>query len=536
MTAIDSRPFPDRTDSRFVRSDAESQQVTTVADGGVPRDRSAQNLFDVERDRVSNSVDLGKLGLSQFKLHLPPDGAVDSQSTRAAATAPTVKLADSSADKTVAGKGSTDAEEFFHEAAGDGLAKKPAPSLDDTIRSAKPLDAGASRPTLDFSPEPARNAPKPWSEGGFDGVLSLIPKNSPAAPVHKFPEYTDPYPPTVVIPRESTPPVPVSRQPDLMLPPGEIPPPVSPPAVPPPIFVPSKPLEFPPSRLAPTPHEIAPPIALPSPLQTPHYADPPFEFKHLVHGSGQTQYPDAEVLVPNNLDTSPGVPVHLVVYNHGFGTTAHDAVYKKRLQEQMESAPANTVMIVPEWQAVPNSRNSSQGNFGAPNQFNRMVTEIFANTPGLEHTTWNDVDKVGIISHSAGYSPTLTELNSNKIYGKVNSIALLDSLYDHYGFDPWIKSHISDFERGTKRFYNISEDTVKQSMDQADRVKGWLPRNSPVMLTDFQNGQTVLSGSDFASHPIVFKYSDKAVGRTGKHELIPLLYVKRIEEAARSQP
>ena len=164
MTAIDSRPLPDRTDSKFVRSDAESQQVSKLTDGGVPRDRAAQNLFDAERDRVSKSVDLGKLGLDQFKLHLTPDGTADNQSTGAAARGSTVKVADSSADKPVAGKGSADAEEFFHEAAGDGLAKRPAPSLGDTIRAAKPLDAGAYRPTLDFSPLPTRNAPKPWSE------------------------------------------------------------------------------------------------------------------------------------------------------------------------------------------------------------------------------------------------------------------------------------------------------------------------------------------------------------------------------------
>ena len=210
---------------------------------------------------------------------------------------------------------------------------------------------------------------------------------------------------------------------------------------------------------------------------------------------------------------NPKEPIHLVVYNHGFNNSAKKSINEKDLQEQMKDAPPNTVLIVPEWQANPEmivssrknfatkeqyqnyaARLRDEGKFAAPGQFRNMVQEIFDNTQGLQGLTWANVDKVGIISHSAGYAPAENELYSNHIEGKVNSITLLDALYDPTGFDPWIKQNIGELERGTKRFYNIYENTSENSAGQIikgvfvpgqeQRIQQWLGSHSNVMFSD----------------------------------------------------
>ena len=133
------------------------------------------------------------------------------------------------------------------------------------------------------------------------------------------------------------------------------------------------------------------------------------------------------VRIPANFD--PTKPIHLVIYNHGFGSTAQSAFSDSHLAEQMASAPANTVLIVPEWQKDPGGRNSQQGKFATSGDFRGMLQEALEKTPELQGKTLNDIQSIGIIAHSAGYAPAETELYKNGLGNKVNSITLLDALY-----------------------------------------------------------------------------------------------------------
>ncbi len=257
-----------------------------------------------------------------------------------------------------------------------------------------------------------------------------------------------------------------------------------------------------------------------------------YEMRHLNYRAADHRTPDAMVRVPNNLD--PNKPIHLVIYNHGWATTAERAYSEEGLDEQMAKAPPNSVLIVPEWQKVAGASSGNQGNFSQSGVFKGMVQEIFNKTPGLTGKTLNDVDNITIISHSAGYNATESELYNNGLSGKVTNLVLLDSLYDNTGFDKWIGENIRDLAAGKKHFYNIFSDTSDYSKAQAIRVTGMLQQaglSTKSMLQDFRDDKKVLDAETLASHPIVFKFSSaKGEGREA-HAYMPKVYVAPIEAA-----
>src|SRR5262249_29250065 len=138
-----------------------------------------------------------------------------------------------------------------------------------------------------------------------------------------------------------------------------------------------------------------------------------FELSHLEHHSAVHNIPDAVVRVPDNFD--PSKPIHLVVYNHGFGSTAKSAYSINKLDQQLANAPPNTVLIVPEWQVEPGSRKSDLGNLQNPEAFRGMLQEAFDKTPGLKGKSLNDVQDVAILAHSAGYRPAEMEIKCGAI-------------------------------------------------------------------------------------------------------------------------
>jgi hypothetical protein len=183
------------------------------------------------------------------------------------------------------------------------------------------------------------------------------------------------------------------------------------------------------------------------------------------------------VLLPKNFD--PSKPIHLVVYDHGWYDNAKSAYNKSHLAEQMAKAPPNTVLIVPEWQKTPGSSGPEggvQGEFSKPGFLSGMVQEIFDKTPELKNKTLADVDHIGIISHSAGFHAAESEVyNNGEFSKKIDSVTLLDSLYNGQGFDKWIQDNINDLSAGTKHFHNIfNSSTAKNSKAQAERVQKML--------------------------------------------------------------
>jgi hypothetical protein len=258
-----------------------------------------------------------------------------------------------------------------------------------------------------------------------------------------------------------------------------------------------------------------------------------FELSRLEHRSGDHNTPDAIVHLPADFD--PKKPINLVIYNHGWGSTAKSAYKDSHLEQQLAGAPPNTVLIVPEWQQSPGARSSQQGRFQDHDMFRGMLQEIFDKTPGLKGKTLNDVDKISLVAHSAGYKPSETELYSNGLFAKVTSITLLDALYDDHGFDRWIQANVKDLHSGEKRFYNFFYGTAAASREQAERTERMFAQAglSPGrVLRDNDHGGTVLDDQSMSTYPVVFKYSHLSKDGLGAHLTMPGLYVAPVLRAA----
>lgn len=251
--------------------------------------------------------------------------------------------------------------------------------------------------------------------------------------------------------------------------------------------------------------------------------------KYSVHNSRNA---DAMVVLPKDIDVSK--PVNVTIYNHGWYDTARSAVGNARLTEQMRSAPPNTVLVVPEWQVKPGTygpKANFQGRYTAANFAQEQLQEIFNRTPELKATKLGDIQNINIISHSAGINPTESTLYRNpKMAQKINSVTLLDSLYDRSGLNKWIKANIRDLVSGRKRFHNIfSEGTEGNSRVQAKFVADELAhysggRYSSSRFMDLSNRP--LSVEQLRDYPIVFKLTRVP------HRDMPKQMVETIEQAA----
>jgi len=262
-----------------------------------------------------------------------------------------------------------------------------------------------------------------------------------------------------------------------------------------------------------------------------------YEMRDLRYRSADHSSADALVYIPSGFD--PSKPVHLVVYNHGHGSTVSSAFVDSEIGKQLDSAPPNTVLIMPEWQETAGAKNGRSGRFNDPGRFANMVNEIFTRTPGLQGKTLDDVDNISIIGHSAGYQPSETEIYKNGLGNKVTSVTLLDCLYDGTGFDSWIQDNIYDLSSGRKQFNNFFCGTNSASQAQARRVQAMLdraglPRSS--MVADFSNSRYLLDTSDIANHGIVFKYSTISKDGRGAHSSMPNLYLGPVMVASNYTP
>jgi len=262
------------------------------------------------------------------------------------------------------------------------------------------------------------------------------------------------------------------------------------------------------------------------------------ELPHLEHNSGKHAAPDAMVRLPENFD--PNKPINLVIYNHGFYDSAKSSFYGANLDEQMKSAPPNTILVSPEWQSRPAAKSSDEGGLSAPGAFKGMLEDIFKRIPELDGKSLDDVAKISIISHSAGYTPAMSEIYDNGLEGKISSVTLLDSLYNGTGFDKWLKDNIRELNSGEKQFSNIflhsrNKGTELCSKYEAARLEkmladAGLPKTS--LLEDYSHEQQVLGADDFRKHSIIFKESAATHSDKTPHMSLPNLYVGEIERAA----
>jgi hypothetical protein len=210
-------------------------------------------------------------------------------------------------------------------------------------------------------------------------------------------------------------------------------------------------------------------------------------------------------------------PINLVVFNHGWDTTAQKAFSQFELDRQLNNAPANTVFFIPEWQASPDSESYAQGNFGKPGYFSRAVQDAFNQVPALRGKTWADVKNVDIFSHSAGHAPTATEMADANVSARLKSLTLLDSHYGGDQFDGWVADRIKAFGPNSFQYNDIycgsdrGQSTRRGNHATSEMAYAELRRRDPRHLsslaTDYDNPGTLPDYKFLADHPLYFKNS-----------------------------
>lgn len=308
-------------------------------------------------------------------------------------------------------------------------------------------------------------------------------------------------------------------------------------------FVPNKERGRPPADIAPKPGDVfVPPVPrkdstdqqpdVPSNggVQTPERVQLLYNMDNAAAAHGK--YPDALVRIPKNFD--PSKPVNVVIYSHGWRdtiTTSYNSIY---MNDQMEAAPPNTVLIMPEWQRSPGAESGNQGTFSQPNQFRKYLQEVFDKTPELRGKKIDDIGRMDVFSHSAGDNATLSIVNKNGLGSKITSLNILDSMFNtSRGYDDWIQQNIHQLFSGEKQFRNVyfvNTDTVS---NQASRVADMLKvvekdpkKRAQLVHIDDSNDKALTSAKEFANHSIYYKYSRIGGGET--HAEIPKVFIREI--------
>lgn len=247
---------------------------------------------------------------------------------------------------------------------------------------------------------------------------------------------------------------------------------------------------------------------------------------------------DASVIIPQGYD--PQKPTRMLVYNHGFRTDAHAALSYSDLREQMRSADPQTVLVVPEWQASPGSNSSARGRSDQPNFYRNMFNEIMRKTPELAGKDVDSLASIGIISHSAGYNPSIAQLYKNGLQDKITSVTVLDSMYNPTAYDGWIKSNLRELASGNKHFQLIyTGHLANQSTGLQGRVEQQLARaglGNQSIYKDHARGTGLVSPDAIAQHGFVFKRSEFTNRGDGAHGAMTHVYLRQLLKSERRAP
>lgn len=258
-----------------------------------------------------------------------------------------------------------------------------------------------------------------------------------------------------------------------------------------------------------------------------------YEFK-LNHNTGNHSV-DASVVVPRGYD--PDKPTRLLIYNHGYRTSAHAALNYSQLTEQMRSADPQTVLVVPEWQSRPGSNSPARGRSDEQGFYRNMLNEAMSKTPELRGKSLDNIASIGIISHSAGFSPTKAQLYNNGLADKVTSVTVLDSMYNARAYDKWVTDNLREIASGRKQFQLIYTDHLAgQSNALETRVQQQLRRaglGNGSVHSENGRGTAIVSADTLASHGFVFKRSSYTDRGDGSHGSMTRVYLRQLLEAER---
>jgi len=240
----------------------------------------------------------------------------------------------------------------------------------------------------------------------------------------------------------------------------------------------------------------------------------------LDNSTGVHRTADAVVYLPPGFN--PDQKYDVVVFNHGFRSSAESSVREFDLINQMKKGHPQTVLIVPEWQVQAGASNHVQGKFAQQGFFTNMLKEIVQKTPELAQAGLNGIERMHLFSHSAGYTPTGSILNKNpEIAAKVQSVTMLDSLYADTVM-PWIQANQQAFANGEKQFRNIfGSETQANSRYQQERLRQMMARLGRPDAVRAMDGKNQFRD---ANASIIFKRTNTS------HGLIPNNYISNSME------
>lgn len=257
-----------------------------------------------------------------------------------------------------------------------------------------------------------------------------------------------------------------------------------------------------------------------------------YRFMYLRHRTAVHDSPDAIVHIPRGFDKSK--PAKVILFLHGLTNTLDDVVSIWQVDRHMVNAPANSVLIMPEWALNPRDYSKNAGPFHNKGFFRGMLKEIIANTPELRGTKIDSLKDITLISYSGGFRAARSIIENNGMEHQVKDLVLLDSLYYTDWFDPWLKKNVQNLASGKKRYFNFFFDTADKSVAQYQRLRRMFvaaKQNPSALGKDTKHPHTVMGSQSISNKNVVFKYTKLENSTYIAHQNVVAVYFPRVLEA-----
>ncbi len=264
------------------------------------------------------------------------------------------------------------------------------------------------------------------------------------------------------------------------------------------------------------PHQatITPPVDKPFASNT----DRVYYLHELKYRTARHTSPDALVYIKKGFD--PAKPIILLIHNHGLSNNVVQEFTGKKIQEQMEEGPPNSVYVMPEWALDPASSTMDSGPFNRPGFFKNMLVEIFSKIEPLQSATIDNISEIYVSTFAGGFRAAASEISRNGLQDKVKGITLLDSQRSDDSMDTWLKANLNDLQQGRKYFHNIffspaDSEKAKAQVRQIENMLASSRLSSAFIMKDYRNADKILPASALARHGIVFKYNSSTAFSSG---------------------
>lgn len=228
--------------------------------------------------------------------------------------------------------------------------------------------------------------------------------------------------------------------------------------------------------------------------------------------------PDAIVCIPAGFDCSQ--PPRLLVFLHGLTNTLDDVLDIWKIDKCLSEAPANSVLIMPEWALNPKAYSKNAGQFHRRDFFRDMLKEIISKTTELRNWNIDELKNMVVISYSGGFRAARSIAENNGLDDQISDIVLLDSLYITDWFDPWLQKNLRALSNGKKHYYNFFFDTAAQSNQQYYRLRRMVKErqmDTALLARDINKPDVLMPSRLISNKNILFKHTRLSSGSLTPH-------------------